>query len=238
MHLSIIFVDAALELVPKSLWGHPSVRATAARRGKKPGEILLDKSLHYHAMKRLPFSHKRGRPDILHVCLLLALSSILNKEGLLRVYVETLEKQWITINPETRLPRNYNRFVGLMEQLLIYGKVPPGASDPLMKVERVSSLREKFAELGISRVYLLSEKGKLIKARRLAEEIVHEKSPAVLIGCFPRGDVSEEVQNSADEIVAIAPYSLDAWAVTCRIISSVEDVVEARGERLENPGKG
>ncbi|RLE91418.1 MAG: 16S rRNA methyltransferase, partial [Thermoprotei archaeon] len=58
MHLSIIFIDAALELVPKSLWSHPSVRATAARRGKKPGEILLDKSLHYHAMKRLPLSHK------------------------------------------------------------------------------------------------------------------------------------------------------------------------------------
>ncbi|HFC49550.1 MAG TPA: 16S rRNA methyltransferase [Thermofilum sp.] len=238
MHLSIIFVDAGLELVPKSLWSHPSVRATAARRGKKPGEILLDKSLHYHAMKRLPLSHKRGRPDILHVCLLLALSSILNKEGWLRVYVETLEKRWITINPETRLPRNYNRFVGLMEQLLVYGKVPPSANNPLIRVEHFSSLRKKFAEIGLSKVYLLSEKGKPMKVRQLAEEIIHEKSPGVLIGCFPRGDVSEEVKNSADETVSIAPYPLDAWTVTCRIISSVEDVVEARGERLENPGEG
>ncbi|MCC6050815.1 MAG: 16S rRNA methyltransferase, partial [Thermofilum sp.] len=57
MHL--LLAEAGLELVPKELWSHPAVRASARRRGKKPGEILLDVALHHSAMVGLGERWKR-----------------------------------------------------------------------------------------------------------------------------------------------------------------------------------
>lgn len=44
--------------------------------------------------------------------------SPLNKSGHLEVYLSTNKKILIKINPETRIPRTYKRFAGLMVQLL------------------------------------------------------------------------------------------------------------------------
>jgi rRNA small subunit pseudouridine methyltransferase Nep1 len=85
-------------------------------------------------MKKLEESEKRGRLDIVHFALLEALGSPLNREGLLQTYVHTINDYVITVNPETRLPRNYNRFVGLMEQLFESYRVPP-TGQILLKLE-------------------------------------------------------------------------------------------------------
>ena len=57
--------------------------------------------------KKLNNWRKRGRPDIVHLCLLEALESPLNKNKILSVYVHTYDNKIIYINPEVRLPRNY-----------------------------------------------------------------------------------------------------------------------------------
>jgi len=111
--LKIILLESALETVPHEIWRHPAVVKNARRRGKKPGETLLDVSLHYHAMKNLKDREKRGRPDIVHTTLLELLESPLNKEGHLEVYVHTYQGHVIFIDPSTRIPRNYNRFGAL-----------------------------------------------------------------------------------------------------------------------------
>ena len=79
--LNLILVEAALELVPKRILRHPSVRRNAKRRGKPPEETLLNRSIHHSAMSRLENSEKRGRPDIANVCLLETQGSPLNKLG-------------------------------------------------------------------------------------------------------------------------------------------------------------
>jgi len=48
----------------------------------------------------------------------------LNKAGMLEVYVYTIQGHAIIIDPSTRLPRNYNRFTGLFEQLFKEGRTP------------------------------------------------------------------------------------------------------------------
>jgi rRNA small subunit pseudouridine methyltransferase Nep1 len=68
--LTILFVETSLELVPRKIMRHPSVTRNAKREGKKPNEVLLDRSLHHHAMKSLDGAERRGRPDIIHFCLL------------------------------------------------------------------------------------------------------------------------------------------------------------------------
>jgi hypothetical protein len=59
------------------------------------------------------------RPDITHQCLLMLLDSPLNRAGLLQVYVHTAKGVLIEINPQTRIPRTYKRFAGLMGKNII-----------------------------------------------------------------------------------------------------------------------
>lgn len=47
-------------------------------------------------------------------CLLMLFNSPLNRAGLLQVYVRTEKNVLIEINPQTRIPRTFKRFSGLM----------------------------------------------------------------------------------------------------------------------------
>ena len=98
--LNIVLARSALETIPEEIVNHPSVKKWAERRRKDPRKLLLDMSYHYAAMRELKDWNKRGRPDIVHITLLNLLGSPLNNEGLLRVYVHTLNDYIITINPE------------------------------------------------------------------------------------------------------------------------------------------
>jgi len=222
--LHLLLAEAGLELIPSQLWDHPAVRATARRRGKRPGEILLDVSLHMRAMLGLPDREKRGRPDIVHFCALLALGSLLNRAGLLELHIHTYDGRVIGVSPQVRLPRNYNRFVGLMEQLLVEGRVPPKASEPLLWVEPwgLEGLVERVRP---TRVFLLSERGERLRAPQLAERVVAEARPMVVVGCFQAGDFSERVARLADEVVAISQHTLDAWTATAKVLCAIEDAL-------------
>ncbi|MEM4363521.1 MAG: hypothetical protein QXT90_05715, partial [Candidatus Caldarchaeum sp.] len=85
--LFLLLVEAAVETVPEEIQNHPAVLKDAGRRGKKPSQVLLDRSYHHWAMKTLKDGQKRGRPDIVHFSLLEALGSPLNMKGLLETYV-------------------------------------------------------------------------------------------------------------------------------------------------------
>lgn len=47
-------------------------------------------------------------------CLLMLMDSPLNRAGMLQVYIHTEKNALIEINPQTRIPRTFNRFCGLM----------------------------------------------------------------------------------------------------------------------------
>lgn len=218
--IDIILLESALELVPRELWKHSAVIKNAKRRGKKPGETLLDVSLHYHAMKKLKDREKRGRPDIIHVSLLNALESPLNKEGLLRIYVHTYPGHIIFVKPVTRIPRNYNRFVGLMEQLLIRGKVPPESDDPLLYVKTMS-IEDLLEKIGKNGLILLREKGRREKPENIVKYAV-ENNYAIGIGGFPHGDFSEEIVSMSKAEFSIYDKPLTTWIAVSRIITGAE----------------
>ena len=46
------------------------------------------------------------------------LDSPLNRAGLLQVYIHTAKNVLIEVHPQTRIPRTFDRFCGLMVQLL------------------------------------------------------------------------------------------------------------------------
>jgi rRNA small subunit pseudouridine methyltransferase Nep1 len=219
--LHIVLVEAALETVPPEMLRHPSVRRNAKRRGKRPEETLLNRSLHHSAMDRLPESHKRGRPDIVHLCLLEALGAPLNAEGRLRVWIHTFGGYVIEVSPRARLPRDCNRFNGLVEQLLIEGRVPPGEEEPLMTLRRMG-LGALLEEIGASRTFALTSHGEPSGLEDVCHSLAQEKAPVVMIGAFPHGPMRDETLSFADEAVSIYPEALDAWVVASRLIYEFE----------------
>ncbi|KAK7483726.1 hypothetical protein BaRGS_00025047 [Batillaria attramentaria] len=79
---------------------------------------LLNCDKHKHLGKKVRRDVTQYRPDITHQCLLMLMDSPLNRAGLLQVYVKTEKNVLIEINPQTRIPRTFERFCGLMVQLL------------------------------------------------------------------------------------------------------------------------
>lgn len=223
--LKLVLAEAALETVPREIWGHPAVYKHARRRGKPPASILLDRSIHHQAMKRLPGAEKRGRPDIVHITLLEALGSPLNKEGLLEVYLHTLNDYVIFIDSSTRLPRNYNRFVGLIEQLFDEGQVPPEGK-PLLWI-RPMTLQRLLQEIGATYVILLAEDGERRRLRDVAEEALqHAPATAVVVGAFPHSDFSEETRRLATRVYSIyRGEPLETWTVVSHLLAVTADML-------------
>jgi rRNA small subunit pseudouridine methyltransferase Nep1 len=218
--LVLVFIEAALELVPRELWRHPAVRESAKRRGKKPGEILLDRALHHAAMRNLEDSLKRGRPDILHLCLLEALGTPLNREQLLRIYVHTHGGTMITVSSQVRLPRNYNRFVGLMEQLLLERRVPL-EGEALLTAEK-RGLEQLVEEMVPTRIIALTSHGEPTSLKEVCSKLAAEEKPMVFVGAYPHGAMGREALKMADRAVSIDPEVLDAWVVTSRLLYQYE----------------
>jgi rRNA small subunit pseudouridine methyltransferase Nep1 len=229
--LILILAESALETVPKGLWSHPAIRRHSKRRGKPPGRILLDRSYHHSAMKKLRENEKRGRPDIAHFALLEALGSPLNKERLIQVYVHTNNDHVITVNPEARLPRNYDRFVGLLEQLFELGRVP-SAEQTLLKLER-KTLSQLLEETEIDYVMAFSRKGSAETLEEIVSRLLEKQKAAVIIGGFPHGHFSETTIRLADEVVCIDPDMLETWTLTSRVIYEYERANSLPKKRLQ-----
>ncbi len=221
--INVIIAEAALETIPPEISGHPAVVNSARLRGKRWSDVLLDISLHYAAMKRLPNMLKRGRPDIIHVALLEMLSSPLNIEGYLNTYIHTVNDYTILVDPTIRIPRNYMRFVGLMEQLFKYGQVPPKESKPLMRVVNLD-FRNLLKSLNVREALTLSEGGELRDCETICSVALDEGLP-IVVGGFPHGDFRSEVYESSKYVFSIYRKPLDMWVVMSRILGACEKVL-------------
>ena len=230
--LTLILAESALETVPERLWTHRSVQRYAKLRRKPPQFILLDRSYHHAAMRRLEQSEKRGRPDIVHFALLEALGSPLNKEGLLQVYVHTIGDHVIRVEPTTRLPRNYNRFVSLIEQLFEYKKIPPKSTEKALLTIKRQTLSQLIREIKHSYVLAFSRIGKPCTLEEAVSKISGENEPVVIVGGFPHGHFSEATLRLANDVVFIDPEMLETWTVTSRIIYEFERTVSLPKKRL------
>jgi rRNA small subunit pseudouridine methyltransferase Nep1 len=200
---------------------HPSVKRNAKRRGKKPEEMLLDRSLHHRGMLKLSKSEKRGRPDIIHVCLLEAMGSPLNKQGGLKLWINTIQGITININPETRLPHDYNRFKSLMEQVLIIGQAPPNSKDPLL-TRKKQSLKELINDIMPSKVIALTSHGQHSTLDYIGKLLISEENPLVFVGAYPSGQMELETLTLVSEKFRVYKEVLDSWIITSRLIYEFE----------------
>ncbi|ARM75024.1 16S rRNA methyltransferase [Acidianus manzaensis] len=205
--LNVILLDSGLELVPKEIINEKSVIQNAKKRGKNPEETLLDISIHFHAMKKLDYWQKRGRPDIIHMALIMLLSE---RDLIKNLYIHTINSKIIKVNTKMRPPKNYNRFVPLMEQLLKIGKVPPNSAEPLMEILNIKlkDLTKEYVPI------LLSEHGEKTKITSLCNDKF-----LIGVGGFQHGDFSEEVKDVFTKSFSISEKILETQQVVCRLIS-------------------
>jgi len=237
MTLNLALVECALQLVPTEIQSHSQIKTYAERRMKKPSEVLLDRAYHHTAMQKLArkrsrlHTEKMGRPDIIHNTLLQILETPLNWEKQLRVFVHTQEDYVISINSRIRLPKNYVRFVGLIEQLFAKKQVPD-RGDPLMKMEK-GTVQTLITRIQPSRVLGFSVLGDPTLMRTAAKDAGNMADPLVLIGGFPRGHFSHETTRALNSMYKVDRESLDAWVVAGRFVYDFEWAIGVAQQRIK-----
>ena len=194
--------------------------------------MILDQSYHYAAIQRLGRQGLgRGRPDIAHFSLLMALGSPLNLDGQLRTIIQTRDNKIIRVSPRTRLPRNTDRFVNLLEQLYAE-KVIPEVGPPLLSLE-IGTLPSIAKELNGDVVVALTTQGVNKTMAEIADKLSNHKKPVLLIGAFPEGHFSRETLQIANEIYRIDRRRLEAWTVVGRAIYDFERALAPKTSRKE-----
>jgi rRNA small subunit pseudouridine methyltransferase Nep1 len=216
--LHLVLLDCALELIPSEISSMKQIQKHAARRGKKPNELLLDQTHHGQSMTKLSEHERRGRPDITFLSLMSILETPLCKEGLLRVYLHLQDGRIVEVNPEVRLPRNYDRFVGLVEQLLITGRVPP-KGDSLLNIIK-KSLESLIKDIKAKFTILTIKGGQKTTFEDLAELFPSDSSVPVIVGvgAFAHGFISESTTNLFKHKLALDKDVMMAWHVCSELL--------------------
>lgn len=216
-----VLADAELELIPPEIVGERCVLNNARARGKAPEKMLLDASHHHPAFGKLKESDRRGRPDLAHFFLMLCLDSDLSVEGRLRVFVHTRNNDVIAVNPETRLPPNYPRFVGLIETL--YEKqVVPSAENALLELRRGVALDTLVNALKPDAVVVLETGGE--RTDLLAQKVAEIKGDrvAVIIGGFSKGTFKSDLGRLKPKRYSLGDRMMKVWTVTAKVLCSID----------------
>ena len=180
----------------------------------------LDANEDWKVLSRYENKDKRGRPDIAHDLLKLALDSGLNKRGELRVFMHTYNERVITVSPELRLPRSYKRFIGLMEDLEKKGKIE--ADEKTLLTIESKTLKELLAELKID-FLVMDAAGKKTKLKELVKTLAAKKDAGIIIGGFPHGAFLDKSKALVDlPRVAIGGTELTAPAVLASVLACAE----------------
>ncbi|TFG20727.1 MAG: hypothetical protein EU533_05895 [Promethearchaeota archaeon] len=220
MALIIFLVECGLEIIPKKLRNHSAVRKNVKEHNYS--SQLLDNALHHTAMSKLPNFRKRGRPDILHTCLLNILGSPANKAGFIKIYVHTVHDRIFEFNPEIKLARNYNRFKGLMAKVLIDGNISTNGSYLIKELD--NELNKIILSFHDTEIILCSSKGKILSEYSdLFKKDAPPKNYLVIIGGFQKGYFSNDFTNLNVNKISVSRYSLDAWIVVSKIINLYEN---------------
>jgi len=197
-----------------------SANLETVKAGKGFGLLNVDD--HAGIIRKLGRDFSTARPDITHQSLLMLLDSPLNRAGLLQVYIRTSQNVLIEVNPQIRIPRTFNRFAGLIVQLL--HKFSIKASDSSLKLLKV--IKNPVTEhlpVGCKKILLSFSADGASKASELVPEIdgVPSDEPICLvIGAIAKGAIKVDY---TEKNVCIGNYPLSAALTCAKICSAFEE---------------
>ena len=219
--LYIILAESSLELIPKKIHNHPSVTSYSKKFKKNSSNTLLDNSWHFGAMKGLDNEIKRGRPDIIHLTLLSLCTTPVFYKNKIKVFVHTVNDQIISINNNTRLPKSYHRFQGLMEKLFLTKKIE--SEDEILMEMKNSSLSQLVSKIKPTQIIGLTTQGQKISLDKLVKQI--EENSCIILGGFQKGHFSNETEKIIDKSFSINDSSLEAHLVASRLAYEYEKTI-------------
>ncbi|KAH1185476.1 ribosomal RNA small subunit methyltransferase NEP1 [Mauremys mutica] len=212
--------DAAAETAPeaKRPWGQRRrllvLLEGASLETVKVGKTyeLLNCDKHKSLLLRSGRDPGEVRPDITHQSLLMLMDSPLNRAGLLQVYIHTQKNILIEVNPQTRIPRTFDRFCGLMVQLL--HKLSVRAADGPQKLLKViKNPVTDHLPVGCMKIGTSFSVPNVTDVR----ELVPTAEPvAIVVGAFAHGSLNV---NYTEKMISISNYPLSA-ALTCAKITT------------------
>ncbi|XP_019526881.2 ribosomal RNA small subunit methyltransferase NEP1 [Aedes albopictus] len=185
----------------------------------KVGQVfeLLNCDDHLSILKKNGRDPGSCRPDITHQSLLMLMDSPLNRAGLLQVYIKTEKNVLIEINPQTRIPRTFRRFAGLMVQLL--HKFSIKANDSPKKLMRViKNPVTDHLPVGC-RKYAMSFSASEVKhPRELVPKV--DEPVALVVGAFAHGALNVDYTEGN---FSISNYPLSAALACTKLCSAFEE---------------
>lgn len=170
---------------------------------------LLNCDKHKGQMKKYKKNVSQCRPDITHQCLLMLMDSPLNRAGLLQVYIHTANNQLIEISPQTRIPRTFERFCGLMVQLLF--KLSISASDAPNKklLKLIKNPVTDHLPTGCKKLCMTFNADRCVKPSELVP--AGDTPIVIVVGAIATGSIDPDY---TEEHLSISNYPLSA-ALTC-----------------------
>jgi rRNA small subunit pseudouridine methyltransferase Nep1 len=225
MKFSLVIAEAAIEKIPEILYDNKIVKDHALRLNKPVNELILDINYHYFAMKKARLEHreKRGRPDIIHLCLLSILSTPLFFENNIKVYVHTIDNKVIFIGENLRIPKSFLRFEGVMIKLFLEKKIISNHKTSLLEIKDMT-LEQLLRIIKPDEIIGFSTTGTTGRLEQiLAKNLINIKGHyAFIVGGFQSGHFSEQSLKNMAKIFSISRYSLEAHVVISRLTYECE----------------
>lgn len=219
--LSLIIADSSLEVIPKELYSHKSVKSYCKKMGKRPSQVLLDNSWHFAAMRGIKDEIKRGRPDIVHFCLLEASTIPLYEQDMIKIFVHTIDDKVISLGKGVRLPKSYHRFVGLVEKLY-NEKLIKDDDKKLLGLENMT-FSQLIDKIKPDKVIGLSTEGDPSNYADVAKNLTDNS--CLVVGGFPKGHFSNAVAKRFDSLISVGKGSFEAHVVIARAVYEYEKTI-------------
>ncbi|KAI6174558.1 hypothetical protein M3Y97_01003900 [Aphelenchoides bicaudatus] len=182
---------------------------------------ILRSDKHISFIKRHNKDPADFRPDILHQCLLMLLDSPLNKAGLLQIYFRTTKNVLVEVAPQCRIPRTFDRFCGLMVQLLHKMSIRAEGS-PIKLLNVIKNPVSDHLPVGCRKYLMSYNTDNFIMPNTFAQNIHQEKPDepvAIVIGGIARGKI---VTDYTEMDVKISNYPLSAALACAKMTTAFE----------------
>jgi len=179
---------------------------------------LMECDRHKDLMQKNDIDPSTCRPDICHQSLMMLLDSPLNKAGLLQVYIRTSNNILIEVHPQTKIPRTFVRFAGLMVQLLHKYKVR-AADGPVKLLKVIKNDLSLYLPTGCPKIGTSYHTDNVVDFRKMVPK--DDKPFVVVVGAMAHGSIYPEF---VEKTVSISNYPLSAALVCAKICSATEEV--------------
>ncbi|KAI1721557.1 EMG1/NEP1 methyltransferase domain-containing protein [Ditylenchus destructor] len=171
--------------------------------------VILSSDKHAHFLRKHNKDPAQYRPDILHQCLLMLMDCPLNQSGHLQVYFRTKKNVLVEINPQCRIPRTFDRFCGLMVQLLHNLQIR-AAEGPERLLRVIKNPITKHLPLGCKKYLTSYNCDNLVELKEVVNAEAEE--PVVMVvGGISHGKISTDYTEGE---IKISNFPLSA-ALTC-----------------------